>query len=631
MFDAVRNNPRVVQIFLGLITLPFAFWGIDSYVRNTGSGSDVAAVGDSKITPMQFEQAVRDRQDELRQSLGAAYRPELLNGLDARLGILNGLIDQRVIQLEAAKKQLSVGDQVLRDYIARIGAFQENGKFSPSRYETLLRNQGMSQPMFEARLRQDLTLQQLVGTLSETASASATQAEALLRQRLEQRDYSAFRIGADSYADKVKLESDAAQKYYDEHKAEFEVPEKVRAEYLVFSPEALIGQIQISDKEAREWYDNHLERFDTEQRRASHILIAADGADKSAAKAKAEAVLKELRQNPSAFADLARKNSQDPGSAAKGGDLGFFGRNAMVKPFSDAVFRLKDNEISGLVETEYGYHIIKLTGIKPGKKRSFEDARPEIVAELARPAAERKFAELAESFGNTVYEQSDSLQPAAEKYKLKVQQSAWLPRRPAGQDLTAAGPLADDKLLAALFSEDSLKNKRNTDAIEIAPNTLVAARVIDHAPATMKPFAGVRADIEKRLRAREAAALAAKDGEARLAELRKGGDAKLAWSKPASAKRSAPGDLPPAAAQALFRADTGSLPAYVGVATPDAYTLYRITKVSTPDKLDAEQVKAMRQQYSMLLSQEDIASYVAALRQRYKIDINRSLLESKER
>ncbi len=634
MFDAVRNNKRIVQIFLGLIALPFAFWGVDSYVRSSGAGSDLASVGDTKISIPQFEQALRERQDQMRQSMGASFKPEMMNSPEVRLGILNSLIDQRLLLLEAGKNRLMTGDDVLRDFISNVPALQEDGKFSMSRYEAVLRSQGMSQQQFEARVRQDLTLQQLIGTIGSSAFVSSTQAEALLRLQSEERQFGEFRIAAEQFADKVKIEPVAVQKFYDENKSRFEVPEQVKAAYVVLSLDALMPQVTVSDADVKTWFEGHQDRYQqSEERRASHILILTNGdVSKEKAKSKAEGVLKEIQKAPSKFAELAKQHSQDPGSAQQGGDLGFFGRGMMVKPFEDAVFGQKEGEISGLVESDFGYHIIKVTGIKPAKQRPLEEVRAEIEGELKRQAAARKFAEAAESFNNMVYEQSDSLQPVVDKFKLKVQQSGWLPKNSDPQTLAALGPLGNEKVLAALFSEDAVKNKRNTEAVEVAPNTLLAARVVEHVPASTRPFEAVKGDIEKYLKAQEAQAQAKAAGEARLAELNKGED-KIAWSAPRSASRMQARQLqlPPAALHAIFKANVQKLPAYVGVSLGNVYALYKITKVSQPEKIDEGQLKALRAEYGSVVAQEDLSAYLSSLRSRYKIDINKAALEPRER
>ncbi len=261
MFDAVRNNKRIVQIFLGLITLPFAFWGVDSYVRNAGAGRDMASVAGSKISVPEFEMALRERQDQLRQTMGESFSPEVMNTPEVRLGILNSLVDKRLLMLEASKQDLMTSDSMLRDVIRAIPGLQEDGKFSMARYESALRSKGMSQQQFEARLRQDLTLQQLLGGVSETAFVSTTQADNLLRLQLEERQFNELRIASEPYADKVKVEADEVQKYYDDNKTRYEVAEQVKAEYVVLSLDALLSQVTVSDAEVKTWYDGHKDRY----------------------------------------------------------------------------------------------------------------------------------------------------------------------------------------------------------------------------------------------------------------------------------------------------------------------------------------------------------------------------------
>ena len=633
MFDAVRNNKKIVQIFLGLITLPFAFWGVDSYVRNSGAGRDMASVGGSKISVSEFEMALRERQDQLRQSMGESFSPEAMNLPEVRLGILNSLVDKRLLMLEADKKRLMTSDGMLRDSIRAIPGLQEDGKFSMERYESALRSRGMSQQQFEARLRQDMTLQQLLGSVSETAFVSATQTDALLRLQLEERQFNEYRIASDQFSDKAKIEAAEVQKYYDDNKAQFEVAERVKAEYLVLSLDALLAQATVSDAEVKTWYDSHKDRYEVpEERRASHILILAKpDADKEKSKAKAEEVLAELQKSPAKFAELAKKYSEDPDSAEKGGDLGFFGRGMMVKPFEEEVFKQKEGDTSGLVESEFGYHIIKLTGIKASTVRPIEEVKAEIEGELKRQAASRKFAEAAEGFNNMVYEQSDSLQPAADQFKLTIEKSDWVPKSPDAKSAAQIGQLANPKILTALFSEDAIKNKRNTEAVEIAPNTLLAARVLEHSPASVKPFETVKAEIEALLKTQKEAAMAKAMGEEKLAELKKGDKDSLTWSATKTMTRQQALAMPIPALQAIFKADVQKLPAYVGSELGGSYMIYKIVKATQPEKLDEARRKGIREEYTSIVAQQDVAAYLSSLRQRYKIEINTGLLETRER
>ena len=292
-----------------------------------------------------------------------------------------------------------------------------------------------------------------------------------------------------------------------------------------------------------------------EQRRSSHILLAT--------KEEAEKIAAEARKNPQGFADLAKKHSQDTGSAANGGDLGMNPRGTLAsKALEDAIFKLKPNEIGDVVQSEFGFHVVRVTAIQPGKVRSLEDARKELAAEIVKQKGAKKFAEAAEGFNNMVYEQSDSLKPAAERYKLKIASTGWFSRQAPGE----IGPLAHPKLLAALFSPDSTKQRRNTDAVEVAPGVLVAARVLEYQPEALRPFAEVKADVERRLARREAAALARKDGEAKLAELAQGRRRRAVMGAPQRRYRGrSRRACPQAALRKVMAADAAKLPAYAGI------------------------------------------------------------------
>ena len=627
MFDAVRNNKKIVQIFLALITLPFAFFGVDSYVRNAGTGDAVARIGDTKISQQQFQQAVREQQERLRAQTGQVD-PKLLDTPEARKAILDDLVDQQLLTLEANRRGLFTSDGAVRSTISGIDAFKVDGTFSQERYEAMLRGQGMTPAGFEARLRQDLTLQQLATAVGQSGVMARTVSDRVLAMQTEKRDIQEFRLPLDAYLDKVKLADGAVRKFYDDNSKQFEAPEQARVEFVVLSMEAVGAALAVSDAEIKAWFDSHKDRFrQPEERRASHILIASEKIGKDKAKARAEEVLKEVRRNPAAFADLAKKKSDDPGSATKGGDLGFFGRGMMVKPFEDAVFSLKDGEISGLVESDFGFHIIKLTGVHAARERTLAEVKGEIEAELKKAAGSRKFAEAAEGFSNIVYEQADSLKPAADKFGLAVKQSEWVGR----QANPANGPLANEKLLAAVFSEDSVKNRRNTEAVEIAPNTLVAARIVDYRPATLQPFDSVKGSIETLLRRQEAQAMARKDGETRLEALRKGGDG-VNWGAVKSVSRLDPRQIPQPAAPTVFRMDSSKLPAYAGVDLPGAgYALFKLVGVNPGDALDDTRKQALLRQLNTLEAQEEVQTYLAALRSRHKVEINNAVLEAKEK
>ncbi|RTL49936.1 MAG: peptidylprolyl isomerase [Rhodocyclaceae bacterium] len=630
MFDAVRNNRRIVQIFLALITLPFALWGVESYVRNSGAGDDVAKVGGSKITAQEFRQALQAQQDRLRGQVGRDVPASALDSPELRRAVVENLVNQRLLVVHAQKTHLMVNDAVLAQFIASVPDLQENGKFSPSRYEALVAAQGMSKDMFEQRLRQDMLTQQSVGAVAQAVLPGAVSSSRWMNAQLEVREVADAQFKPDDYLSQVKLAADAVKNFYDEKQNAFQVPEQVKAEYVVIDRQAMASQVAVSEDEVKAWYGAHQDQYkQPEERRASHILITVDknaSADAvKAAQAKIEDILSQVKKNPAGFAALAKQVSQDPGSAKQGGDLGWFRRGMMVKPFEDAAFSLKEGAFSEIVRSDFGFHLIQVTGIHGEKVQSLDEVRPAIQAALKEQAAQKKFAEASENFSNIVYEQADSLKPAADKFHLTVQQASWI-----GKGGQGAGPLGNPKLLTALFSDDAVKNHRNTEAVEVSPGVMISARVVEHKPAALRPLDEVKADIEKHLLRQEAAKLAAKAGEEALAKAQKGESlGALKWSASRSVPRLGAQGLSPDAVRAVFKVDGTKLPAYAGAVQPDgSYALYRIEKIKAYDgKGDDEKAAFLRQQYARTVAQEEVTAWLAVLRQRYGVEINEKLLE----
>ncbi|MFN6960749.1 MAG: peptidylprolyl isomerase, partial [Rhodocyclaceae bacterium] len=451
--------------------------------------------------------------------------------------------------------------------------------------------------------------------------------------RLEERDIAEAVIRAERFFAESRPDAEAVRRYYEENRSRFEQPEQVRIEYLVLSRDKLIENAKVGEAEIKAAYEANQTRYRTpEQRRASHILIRveknASPEEVKAAEEKARQILAQVKANPDEFPKLAKAHSQDPGSASKGGDLGFFGRGMMVKPFEEAVFSLQENQVSDLVRSDFGFHIIKLTGIRPEQARKFDEVRNEIETELKRQAGAKQYVEMAEGFSNLVYEQADSLEPAASKYGLTIQTSEWLARE--GQ---LAAPFTNPKLLAAIFSEDAIKNKRNTEAIEVAPNTLVAARVIEHRPAEVLPFEQVASMIEQILAREAALAKAVASGEAELEKLRRGDKSSLTWSAVRAVSRLHAPDIGQEAVAAIFSTDVKQLPAFAGVKTPTGFAIYRIERVKPFDPANpgdaAPRAKALRQQYNDVVAREELIAWLAALREQYGVKINSAALERK--
>ncbi len=629
MFDFVLKHKRLLQVLLILLIVPpFALWGIDSYTLGSVAGGDVANVAGQKISEQDFGNALRQQQQRLRSALGGNIDPAMFDTPGMRKEVLDGMVSQRLLTEQSIRARLNVSDEQLREVIAAIPAFQQDGKFSRSQYESALRAENFTPTAFEASLRRDLMTQQLVSAIGDAGIASKAVAARLAVFRVQQREVSELALQSTQFASRIKPDDDAITAFYAANQKAFQVPEKVRVEYVILTADALPAD-PVSPDELKAYYEQNAARWgEPEQRQASHILLGfkqgAGDADKTKIRERAAALLDQIKKAPGSFAEIAKKNSDDPGSAVKGGDLGYFSRGMMVKPFEDSAFSLKLNETSVLVESEFGVHIIRVTGIKAGKSKSLEQARPEIERDIQKQKAGRKYAESAESFSNLVYEQADSLKPVADRFKLKIQEAGWTTR-----DASPVAQINNQKLRAALFSDDAIKNKRNTEAIELSRGTLVSARVVEHEATKQTPLEDVRGEVIKQLVAKESLALAKKQGVEKLGELQKGATADgYRFGAAKLASRDAPAGLPSEALTEIFRADTAKLPAYVGVDLPGGYGIYRITKVVSKE-IDDSAKRSVQTELGRAYGALDFRAYVAALRAGAKIEINQAALEKK--
>lgn len=615
MFELVQKHRRLAQVILTLIALTFAVWGIESYTRYAGNRDTVAKVNGYEISEREFAEQLRRQQDSIRRMFGGRIDPAALETPEARRAVLDQMIAQRVVVAEAAKRHLLINRQAVIDAITRAPEFQENGKFSPALYSAFLESRGVSDAQNVAQLQSELPMARLGRAVAQSAIVPHTVASRLAAIQAQKREVEQARVPAQQFLPQAKVDEAKAKAYYEAHKDEFRRPERVRAQYLVLSAQALAKQNPPSEAEIEAAYQARAAQYKVEeQRRASHILVKD--------KAQAEKLAAEVRQNPSRFAELAKKESQDSGSAAKGGDLGWFGHGMMVKPFEDAVFQMKEGEVR-VVQSEFGWHVVRVTGVQAAKTRPLDEVRKDIAGELAQQKGAKQFAEAAEGFSNMVYEQSDSLAPAAERYKLPLQTTDWIERGRA-QEL---GALDNPKLLAALFSPDAVQDKRNTDAIEVAPGTLVSAHVIAHEPAKQREFAEVKDQIVAELREREAVELAHKEGEAKLAALRKGDNAVSSWSAAKQVSRQDAQGLPAEALRRVVAANVSKLPAYVGLPARDGYLLLRISKVI--EQTPKGQEKQLEAQAAQMLGAADYEAYVASLKSKADISVDSANLEKK--
>lgn len=631
IFKTARS--KVVQIILySVIVVSFAFVGIEAYVRTPTGQDTIAEVGNQRVTTGEFDRALRAQQDRMRSVLGPNYDARMFESKEARNQVLDDLVNQRLVMVAAKKSGASVSDQALADRIAADTSFQDNGKFSSDRYASLLKANNLSPRSFEASMRDDLERSLFVDTVTRTGFSSGFSAELFAKAMDQSREVSLFTLPADQFVAQVKVDTEKAKAYYDQNKAEFTVPDQVRAEYVELSLDALAaGEVVTPEEVAASYEANYAAKFK----------------EKDAARKKAAEVLAMVRKEPKRFADMAREYSQDTGSAQNGGSLGAFGRGAMVKPFEDAVFnKLKVDQISDLVESDFGFHIIKLTAIRPAKAgseeqreashilinapkegKSFEAAKAEIERTLRRDRAGKRFAEVSQIFSDRVFEQSTSLKPVADELKLTVRTTPWLSK---GMGLP---PFNNPKLSQALFSDEVLKNKRNTEAVEIAPNVLVAARALEVKPAEIRPFGPLESEISRRLQRQEAGKLAQSEGEKRLKALRDGAanaEAGINWPAPLAVSRQKTGSINPQVLDQVLKANVSKLPAYVGVSDGQGgFTLAKITKIIDAPAPDAAMLANLKQRTEQALSQEELFALLAEMRAATGVKIRKEALEAK--
>ena len=627
MFDTIRNNSKILMGLLVVLIIPsFVLFGVDGYSNMSDRGVVVAKVGDIEITQQEWDAMHQQEVDRIRAS-APNLDAKLLGSAEARYASLERMVNDRLIAVAAEKQLLVTSDQRLANYLQQdpsiAGLRGPDGKLDMDRYRQLAASQGMTPEMLEARVRRDLSNQQVLASLQASAVASQRQTDSALQAYLQRREIQIQRFEPATFAAKVQVTDADLEKFYQTQTDRFRSPESADVEYLVLDAAALAKNIQLPEQDIKTYYEQNLQRLSgQEQRRASHILINAGkdapAAEREKARAKADGLLADVRKDSKSFAQLARKNSDDPGSAANGGDLDFFAKGAMVKSFEDAVFALKKGEISAVVESEFGFHIIMLTDIKAPAAPSLEALRPKLEADLREQQAKRQFAELAETFSNSVYEQADTFKPVAEKLKLNIQQAQGLGRTPTSAN---AGVMANPKILEALFAEDSISKRRNTAAIELGNNTLVSARIVNYRSAAVRPYADVKDAVRIQFLLEQAQALAKAEGQARLNEW-KAQPAQAQLGKALVVSRDQAQGQPQALVDAALRADPAAMPVLVGVDLgAQGFALVRVNKVVAREEPNAQQQAQSREQFARLLGNAEASAYLAHLKSQFKVEI----------
>lgn len=606
MLQAFRTHKRWMMLIAMVFIIPsFVVTGIYSYNRMMDDSNDVAEIGGKTITLSDVDQAKRAQLDQLRQQLGQHFDPTMLDNQQANAMILDALLSERALQLQMLNDYVLVSEASAIDLIKSIPNFQRDGKFSPQAYQQFLNAVGKSDQMFVQELRRDMAQQLLQGGVTNSVIVNDTMARHVFTLMREQRKIETLTLKPEEFKADVKVSDKEIADYYAKHQEQFTVPENVDVQYVVFSPE-VFSDIQPSEEDIKGFYEQNLQRFqEPEQRRASHILVADE--------AQAKTLMEQLKKDPSRFAALAKAQSKDLGSAQNGGDLGWFGRGMMVPSFEKAVFENAKGALVGPVKSDFGYHIISVTDIKSAHTLSIKQAREQIIALYKQQAALRAFAEEAENFSNMVYEQSESLQPVMEKYALKAHVVKNVTRDYADDLLTK-------NVVSAIYAYDTLQDKRNTAAVEVARNTMVAARVIKHEAEKIRPLSEVKAQLKEQLIQEKAFNAAVAAGEAKVQELNKGARIAMRFADQGLVSRSEPKQVDYAVVEQAMRVVTDKLPVYTGVKTQDGYVLIHVLGAVTPSVSDAD-VKAAKAELQHLYASVEYQAYMNGLKQRFEAKI----------
>lgn len=612
MLQAFREHKRWLMFIAMVLIIPsFVVTGIYSYNRMSQSDNAIVQVGEAKITPEQFDMAKREQLERLRQQMGESFRANILDNEQAREDILRMLMDDSAITQTVAKNHVMVSEAEAVALIKNADALKQDGKFSPELYEQFLRSLGKSDQQFVAQVQRDLEKEVLIAGVSNAYPVPKALVEQMHEILTNERQVRTLTINAADFLNSVNVSDDEVKAYYSAHLSEFLSPEHIKAEYIVLSPENFKDQ-KANPDDIKAYYEQNKNRWSIpEQRRASHILIEF-GNDKAAALKKAEGILAEVKADPSKFAAVAEKESQDPGSASQGGDLSFFGKGVMTKAFEDAVFNAKKGDIVGPVETEFGYHIIYVTDIQAGSVEPFEAVKPEIEREYAEQMAIRTFSERADEFTNMVYEQSDSLEPTAQKFGLKVETADFVTRN--GVTDPELGRIINDRVAEALFGSECLKEKRNSNAIEVQSNTLVAARVVEYYPEKERALDDVKSIIGEKLRAQKAAEKAFEAGKAKLAELQKSKSLD-GFSDEVWVSRQNQQGQETSLINAELALETSKLPAYTGATLANgSYAIAYVAAARTHQANEAE-LRGLARELGSIYGEADRAGYLEALKE----------------
>ena len=638
MFDFIRNHQRWMQLILLLLIVPsFAFFGVQGYTSFMSNEPELASVDGKGITLGEFNNARRAQLEQYRNMLGAQFDAAAFDTPAFREQLLNTLIDQRAIAIAATTGAYSVSDETLRRSIAAIPAVQQDGQFSPERYKQALAAQGMTTAAFEQGLRRDLTLAQVLQPIGSTARVPPEIGQKIFALITEQRTVARKLFSLESYAKDVSVSDTEIKAWYDANQARLIVAENVDIDYVVLNEDAASKDLKISEADIESFYKQNEARYgQPERRRVSHILLeiaaSADASAKAAVLQKAADLAKRAAANPKDFAALAKEFSQDSGSASQGGDLGWVSKNMLVPQVEEALFKLKKDEISSVVESPFGLHVLYVTDTQPPSIKPLAEVKEDITVEIRKQLAAERFAAMAGKLTNLIYDQRDSLKPIADALGIEIKKATGLTREgllPASQRNNGAMPseaeqtwLGNPKVRQTAFSTEVLKDKLNSGAIELATDTILALRVTAVHEAKVLPLEQVAAQIRTTL-TNERALAAATDAGVKQLDLLKAATA----SEPKDfdsvqvVTRQSAQSLSREQLEAVMSASATPLPRFLGVAGPEGYAVLWLSKIEPGAAPEAAQVTQLQAQLSQAWGAAEEQAALKLLRESFKVKL----------
>jgi peptidyl-prolyl cis-trans isomerase D len=595
MFNIVEKNQVFVKGIMIAVTATFVMWGIGGYLGMGGDDGYIAKVGSNKIY-------MRDIDNILQQNPQSTDKVQILLNLINRQLLLNSFDSNHMVASNAQ----------LQQQIANVPMFLDNGKFSMAKYQAFLSQRLMTAEQFQNEISQQILLEQTLNFFKSTYYTSDLFNKQFVDLLSRQRNVSSFKVLPSQFYSKVNVTDKDINEYYQQNIIKFTTPEQAKLQYLALSPESVMKTIKVSDADVEKYIANH--KSDSTKIDVSHILLTvpqnADAATRTAVKSKAQKILAEVTANPDKFAALAKQYSQDPVSAKNGGDLGYFGKGAMVKPFEDAAFSLRPGQISQIVETQFGYHILKLNNIKGTDSAALKETA---VAAIQKQQSVKMLQKQLEQLNDLTYNQPNSLDPAAKKLGLTVFNSDWVKKG----DVT--GDFADPKIQQAIFSKDVIKNHNNSEVVSLGDKGYAVYRISQYQASITKPLAEVKDQVVTQLKEKQASTLAYQDGQAQLEKLKKG-TLQLNFDKGVDVTLlGQTKDISPQAVKQIFSTAFNKAPAYTGsINTAGAFVIYKINSETIDPKL-SEQNKPILNQFNQNNAMLDLSSYIAYLRTKYSV------------